>query len=79
MGLPVRPHTRLAPGRRPARVIFATVQLRTSLRVMSETGMIRTPDQRVRVFVSSTLQELAAGRQVRQDATPDQADLCAAL
>ena len=25
-----------------------------------ETGVIRTPDQRLRVFVSSTLQELAA-------------------
>jgi hypothetical protein len=47
--------------------------------VMSETDMIRTPDQRVRVFVSSTLQEPAAERQVRRDATPDQADLCAAL
>jgi predicted ATPase len=29
---------------------------------MAETGVIRTPDQRVRVFVSSTLQELAAER-----------------
>jgi hypothetical protein len=27
---------------------------------MSETGIINTPDQRLRVFVSSTLQELAA-------------------
>jgi predicted ATPase len=29
---------------------------------MAETGLIRTPDQRVRVFVSSSLQELAAER-----------------
>ena len=30
---------------------------------MAETDLIRTPDQRLRVFVSSTLQELAAERQ----------------
>ena len=30
---------------------------------MAETYVIRTPDQRLRVFVSSTLQELAAERQ----------------
>jgi hypothetical protein len=30
---------------------------------MAGTDVIRTPDQRVRVFVSSTLQELAAERQ----------------
>ena len=30
---------------------------------MAETGLIRTPDQRVRVFVSSALRELAAERQ----------------
>ena len=35
---------------------------------MSETGVIHTPDQRVRVFVSSTLQELAAERQAVRDA-----------
>ena len=35
---------------------------------MTETGMIRTPDQRVRVFVSSTLRELAAERQAVRDA-----------
>jgi predicted ATPase len=35
---------------------------------MSETGVINTPDQRVRVFVSSTLQELAAERQAVRDA-----------
>ena len=35
---------------------------------MAETDMIRTPDQRVRVFVSSTLQELAAERQAVRDA-----------
>jgi hypothetical protein len=29
---------------------------------MAETDVIRTPDQRVRVFVSSTLRELAAER-----------------
>jgi len=35
---------------------------------MAETDVIRTPDQRVRVFVSSTLTELAAERQAVQDA-----------
>ena len=35
---------------------------------MAETGAIRTPDQRVRVFVSSTLQELAAERRAVRDA-----------
>ena len=30
--------------------------------------VIRTPDQRVRVFVSSTLKELAAEREAAQDA-----------
>src|ERR1700722_9982298 len=35
---------------------------------MAETDMIRTPDQRVRVFVSSALQELAAERQAVRDA-----------
>jgi predicted ATPase len=35
---------------------------------MSETLVIRTPDQRVRVFVSSTLSELAAERQAVRDA-----------
>jgi hypothetical protein len=35
---------------------------------MAEPAMIRTPDQRVRVFVSSTLGELAAERQAVQDA-----------
>jgi Domain of unknown function (DUF4062) len=35
---------------------------------MTETGMIRTPDQRVRVFVSSSLQELAPERQAVRDA-----------
>ena len=35
---------------------------------MSETAVINTPDQRLRVFVSSTLQELAAERQAVQDA-----------
>jgi Domain of unknown function (DUF4062) len=35
---------------------------------MAETDIIRTPDQRVRVFVSSTLRELAAERQAVRDA-----------
>src|ERR1700733_11083373 len=35
---------------------------------MSETGIIHTPDQRLRVFVSSTLAELAAERRAVRDA-----------
>src|ERR1041385_8073294 len=35
---------------------------------MGQTGMIRTPDQRVRVFVSSAQQELAPERQGGRDA-----------
>src|ERR1700759_5317942 len=35
---------------------------------MSETGVIHTPDQRLRVFVSSTLEELAAERRAVRDA-----------
>lgn len=35
---------------------------------MAETELIRTPDQRVRVFVSSTLTELADERQAVRDA-----------
>ena len=35
---------------------------------MAETDVIRTPDQRLRVFVSSTLQELADERQAVRDA-----------
>ena len=35
---------------------------------MAETAAIRTPDQRVRVFVSSTLKELAAERRAVRDA-----------
>ena len=35
---------------------------------MSETGIINTPDQRLRVFVSSTLEELAAERRAVRDA-----------
>jgi hypothetical protein len=38
---------------------------------MAETGLIRTPDQQVRVFVSSALQELAAERRAVRDATTD--------
>ena len=34
---------------------------------MRETGIIHTPDQRLRVFVSSTLEELAAERRAVQD------------
>ena len=35
---------------------------------MADTDVIRTPDQRLRVFVSSTLQELTAERQAVRDA-----------
>jgi hypothetical protein len=35
---------------------------------ISETGVINTPDQRLRVFVSSTLEELAAERRAVRDA-----------
>jgi len=35
---------------------------------MSETVVINTPNQRLRVFVSSTLEELAAERQAVRDA-----------
>src|SRR6516225_829418 len=35
---------------------------------MTQTDVIRTPDQRLRVFVSSTLQELAAERQAVREA-----------
>jgi predicted ATPase len=35
---------------------------------MAETDVIRTPDQRLRVFVSSTLRELAAERRAARDA-----------
>ena len=35
---------------------------------MSEAGVIHTPDQRLRVFVSSTLEELAAERRAVRDA-----------
>ena len=35
---------------------------------MAETDLIRTPDQRVRVFVSSTLRELATERRAVRDA-----------
>jgi hypothetical protein len=49
-------------------MIFVTLPQGTSLWVMAETDVIRTPDQRVRVFVSSTLQEPAAERRAVQDA-----------
>src|SRR5580700_2684037 len=35
---------------------------------MSEAGVINTPDQRLRVFVSSTMEELAAERRAVRDA-----------
>ena len=35
---------------------------------MAGTGVIRTPDQRLRVFVSSALRELAAEREAARDA-----------
>jgi hypothetical protein len=35
---------------------------------MTEADLIRTPDQRVRVFISSALGELAAERQAVRDA-----------
>jgi len=40
----------------------------TGAEIMAEPGMIRTPDQRVRVFVSSALEELAAERGAVRDA-----------
>jgi hypothetical protein len=43
-------------------MIFVAGWLRTSLEVMAATDVILTPDQRVRVFISSTLGELAAER-----------------
>jgi predicted ATPase len=49
-------------------VIAAAAPLRGSLWVMAGPDVIRTPDQRVRVFVSSTLGELAAERQAVRDA-----------
>jgi Domain of unknown function (DUF4062) len=68
-GLPVRPRHRAVPrGCRLARVIVAAALLHSSLWVMAEPDMIRTPDQRVRVFVSSVLGELAAERQAVRDA-----------
>jgi predicted ATPase/class 3 adenylate cyclase len=43
-------------------MIFVAVRLRVSLVVMAETDVILTPDQRVRVFISSTLGDLAGER-----------------
>jgi hypothetical protein len=59
---------RFAPDRCRAHVIVAAAPLRSSVWVMSGPDVIRTPDQRVRVFVSSTLTELAAERQAVRDA-----------
>ena len=49
-------------------MIVAAALLHSSLWVMAAPDMIRTPDQRVRVFVSSVLGELAAERQAVRDA-----------
>jgi len=53
-----------------ARAEFDAIRRRcpSSLGVMAETDVIRTPDQRVRVFISSTLGELAAERRAARDA-----------
>jgi Domain of unknown function (DUF4062) len=47
---------------------LAGAAARSSLWVMAGPDMIRTPDQRVRVFVSSALGELAAERRAVRDA-----------
>ena len=49
-------------------MIVVASLLRGSVWVMSGPDVIRTPDQRVRVFVSSTLGELAGERQAVRDA-----------
>src|SRR6516162_4484835 len=49
-------------------MIFVAMRCGLACAVMAETDVIRTPDQRVRVFVSSTLQELAAERRAVRDA-----------
>ena len=49
-------------------MIVVAAPLRGSVWVMSGPDVIRTPDQRVRVFVSSTLGELAGERQAVRDA-----------
>src|SRR5215469_12095556 len=49
-------------------MIFVATRCGLAWKVMAETGVIRTPDQRVRVFVSSTLQELAAERRAVREA-----------
>jgi predicted ATPase len=49
-------------------VVAAVARPRGSLWVMAEPDTIRTPDQRVRVFVSSALGELAPERQAVRDA-----------
>src|SRR5215468_10695432 len=64
MSLPV---LRILVIRRAAMSVPSPVRGRVD-EVMAETGVIRTPDQRVRVFVSSTLQELTAERQAVRDA-----------
>src|SRR5215472_17354524 len=49
-------------------MIFVATRCGLAWKVMAETGVIRTPDQRVRVFVSSTLGELAAERRAVREA-----------
>jgi Domain of unknown function (DUF4062) len=49
-------------------MIFSMVSCGLACAVMAETDLIRTPDQRVRVFVSSTLRELATERRAVRDA-----------
>jgi hypothetical protein len=41
-------------------VIFVAARLGSAGEVMAETDVILTPDQQVRVFISSTLEKLAA-------------------
>jgi Domain of unknown function (DUF4062) len=43
-------------------MIFVTGGCALAWEVMADTDVILTPDQRVRVFISSTLEELAAER-----------------
>src|ERR1700722_14367207 len=69
--MPYLKHPRLAAGDRP---VTATTgkekadEARKRGRGMSEAQVIHPPDQRLRVFVSSTLAELAAERRAVRDA-----------
>jgi predicted ATPase len=49
-------------------VIAAGAPVRTEPEETADTGVIRTPDQRLRVFVSSTIRELAAERHAVREA-----------